>query len=278
MIRTRRGNPISTGRAIATGLSVLLLAPPLWADEGTYTEGDEDRHLQFMHPLVSDSPSPTTTLGFDYALTKKTHEGDEVDHGMKLEGEIAPARWISFEMELPYTISDRDEEANRHNLDNLELFAKFASFALEDEGILFGGGLGLTLPTGNSKNEIGSDRLVVIEPFFDAGFKRGIFEAVGFLRFGIPTNENSRDPDWMLRWNLSFLVHASSMFAGLLEFDGNRGWGGEEDGETIANITPGLRWNPSDDPNLWFGTGVSLPLTNDEDFDVRWRLIAFYQF
>ena len=82
----------------------------------------------------------------------------------------------------------------------------------------------------------------------------------------------------LISWNVSLLAHLSPMFAGLLEFDGERGFGGEEDGETIVNVTPGLRWNPSDEPSLWFGTGVSLPLTNDEEYDVRWVLSAFYEF
>jgi len=269
------GSVLTLMVAMALGLGSSSLSAEE-AVEGESEPGQEEFRL--MEPLVTENPLPETRLRFDYALKKETHERDATDHVMRLDAEFAPVRGLSFEVQLPYIVSDRDEEANRHNLADLKVIAKFASFVLEDEGVLLGGGLDLEMPTGNSENDIGSDRLVMIEPFVSAALSREFLETIAILQFGIPANENSEDPDWTIGWNLSLLAHISPMFAGLLEFDGERGFGGHEDGETIVNVTPGLRWNPSDDPGLWFGTGVSLPLTNDEEFDVRWVLSAFYEF
>ena len=152
---------------------VLVLAVPaaVRADDHDHA-GDHEAGqatLHFAHPLISESPSPDTKVRADYALAKETAEEDALIHQVTLEGEYAPVRWMSFEIDVPYTVADRDDEPNRHNLDNLEVAIKLANFSLEDEGILLGGGLELGLPTGNSSNDIGSDRLVVIEPFLDMG-------------------------------------------------------------------------------------------------------------
>lgn len=234
--------------------------------------------LHFSHPLVSESPSPDTKVRSDYALMKETVEEDALVHRVTLEAEYAPFRWMSFEIDLPYTVSDRDEESNRHNLDNLELAIKLASFIFEDESVLLGGGLEVELPTGNSSNDIGSDRLVTIEPFVDVGVKKGDLEVVGFLSFGFPENDNSEDPDWELGWNASLLYRATPRLTAILEFDGERVWGGEEDGETVAHVSPGLKLRPFSSPNFEIGTGISLPITNDEEFDLRWIFSAFYHF
>ena len=68
------------------------------------------------------------------------------------------------------------------------------------------------------------------------------------------------------------------VLAGILEFDGERVWGGEEDGETVAHVSPGLRMNPLADHDFAVGTGVSIPITNDEEFDLRWIVSIFYHF
>jgi hypothetical protein len=253
------------------------------AEEGGESRGAEDATdtppgLFLTYPVFADTPSPNTTARLDYALAKQTDEGDALEHQLRLEGQFAPVRWLGLGLVIPYTIADRDEAPNRHNLDDVEVGLKLASFGLESSGVLLGGGMALTLPTGNSDNEIGSDRRVWIRPFVDGGLRRGPVEATAFLRFAVPANENGDDPDWALAWNGSLLVHLTSIAAAVVELDGERTWGGDVDGETIVNVSPGLRWNPADDPNLWFATGVQVPVTNDERFDVRWQLSAYYQF
>ena len=208
----------------------------------------------------------------------QTAEEDALVHRVNLEAEYALFRWMSFEIDLPYTIADRDEESNRHNLDNMEVAIKLASFIFEDEGLLLGSGLEVELPTGNSSNDIGSDRLVTIEPFVDFGLKKGDLEVVGFLSFGFPENDNSEDPDWELGWNASLLYRATPRLAAILEFDGERVYGGEEGGETVAHVSPGLKVKPFRSPHFEIGTGISLPITNDEEFDLRWIFSAFYHF
>jgi hypothetical protein len=77
---------------------------------------------------------------------------------------------------------------------------------------------------------------------------------------------------------LSFLYHVTPRIEGLLEFDSEHVFGGEEDGNTVVNITPGLKIAPFASHKLTIGAGVSLPITSDEEFDVRTILSIFYHF
>ncbi len=65
---------------------------------------------------------------------------------------------------------------------------------------------------------------------------------------------------------------------GLFEFDSENVFGGEEDGNTVVNITPGLKVAPFTSRNLTIGAGASLPFTSDEEFDVRAIFSIFYHF
>ena len=54
--------------------------------------------------------------------------------------------------------------------------------------------------------------------------------------------------------------------------------GGEEDGNTVVNLTPGLKITPFTSRNIEIGAGASLPITSDEEFDVRAIFSIFYHF
>jgi hypothetical protein len=102
---------------------------------------------------------------------------------------------------------------------------------------------------------------------------------VGFVGFGIPTNEDGEDEaDLELSWNISLLYHVASRLEALIELSGEEIFGGDEDGTSIVDITPGLKVAPFDGQPAKLGIGVSLPLSNDKEFDVRMVLSAFYHF
>jgi hypothetical protein len=232
----------------------LLWAPAVGADADDATE-----RLHFEHPLVSESPSPDTKLRLDYAY--------------------AFAPWGSFEVDLPYTFVRPDGGPTVSHLDTVEVGVKLASFALAEQGLLLGGGLELGLPTGDGGKDIGSNHLLEIEPFLDVGWRWRRLQVVAFLAFGIPTNENDEDEaDLELGWTVSLLYRPTSRLEALLEFDGGEVFGGEEDGHTLANVTPGLKWRVLQDRNLKIGAGVSLPITDEREFEVRPLFSIFYHF
>ncbi len=98
---------------------------------------------------------------------------------------------------------------------------------------------------------------------------------------GDPHRSGPRSPleaDVELGWNASLLYHLSSQVELLLEFNGERVFGGEESGHSTAAIAPGVKLAPMRDQNLMIGVGVGLPISNDEDFDALVVFSVMYHF
>ena len=246
-------------------------------------EGGEAReHLEFSHPLVSNTPQPETYVRFTYEYfnePRHEHEPGADRHTLTVNMEYALLRSFSLELFVPYTFLNPDKGSSTNRLDNLELVGKYASFAFEEHGLLFGGGLALDLPTGNEDKGIGSSHIWVIEPFLDFGYRANRFELVGFTNFGFPVNEGHEDEaDLELSWNLSFLYRITDRFQYLVEFDGQHDFGGEKDGFNMVNISPGIKYQVLKNRKLYLGASVRLPLTQDKEFYVAPRFSVFYHF
>lgn len=52
----------------------------------------------------------------------------------------------------------------------------------------------------------------------------------------------------------------------------------ENEHRTVLNLTPGLKVRPIPGRELLLGIGVGVPLSQDQDFDTRAVLSAFYHF
>jgi hypothetical protein len=251
----------------------------LASEEGEGSEAGEP--LEFSHPLVSNTPQPETYVRFLYDYfnePRHEHEPGADRHRLTVGAEYAPIRSLGLELFVPYTFLNPDEGSSTDRLDNLELSAKYASFAFEEHGLLLGGGLALDLPTGDEDKGIGSSHTVVIEPFLDFGYKLNRFELIGFTNFGFPVNEGHEDEaDLELSWNLSFLYRIKDRFQYLLEFEGEHDFGGENDGFNVVNISPGIKYMVLKN-RLSLGASVRLPLTQDKEFYVSPRFSVFYNF
>lgn len=257
----------------------------------SYSLGDEDstHHnggLHFSHPLISESPTPDTKIRLDYFFLDVDGEVEDEELGeegegpsrfkestIRLELEYAFTRNISIEANVPYTFLDVKGGSNENNFNNIEIGVKTATYILEKYGILLGGGLEFGLPTGSDRKGIGSDNIFEIEPFVDFGYKVHNLEVVGFLSLGFPVNQKGdQDEGDELGYNLSFLYHIGNSLQALLEFDGERVLNGEEDGEFVVNIDPGVKVAPFNNKDIQIGFGAGFPLTDDEEF--KYRLIA----
>lgn len=271
-----RGNyDASKLRTWALSLLLAIMTPSSFALAG---EPSGHQHgLHFSHPLVTESPSPDTKIRIDFIATD---EPDGNEYTAQLELEYAFARWISFEVTLPYTFARPDAGENHSNLDTVEVALKLASFALEKYGVLLGGGLELGLPTGDDREGIGSNNETEIEPFLFAAWQKGSFEAVTFLTFTIPVHQSKDERDEVdleLGVNISFLYHLGDAITAMLEFDGKTILEGTKE-QTVVNITPGIKLRPIRDVPLDIGVGVSVPISHDKKFDVRTLVSAFYHF
>ena len=192
---------------------------------------------------------------------------------IRLELEYAFNRNISVEADIPYTFLDVNQGSDENNFNNIDVGLKLATFVLEEYGILLGGGIEFGLPTGNDRKGIGSDNIIEIEPFADFGVQIQDFELIGFLSLGFPVNQNGdQDEGDELGYSMSMLYHLGDILELLLEFNGETVLNGEEDGESVLNIDPGIKVAPFNNKDLKFGFGAGFPLTDDEEF--RYRLIG----
>jgi len=245
-------------------------------DVHSHDPHSHDGPLHFAHPLIAESPSPDTKIRFDGF----TFDGDENSDQVRLEAEYAFHPSFSLEIDVPWTSLD-EEGGSRSDLDNVGLGLKFANFAFADRGLLLGYGLEFGLPTGDDTRGIGSDNVLEIEPFLSLGVLRGRFELVSFIEFGIPTNQHEdegQEVETEMGVNLSLLYHASQRLQVLVELDGETVLSGDEEGESVVNVTPGVKVRPITDSPLWLGLGLGTPVSSEEEFDTRVVGSVFYHF
>jgi hypothetical protein len=116
-----------------------------------------------------------------------------------------------------------------------------------------------------------------LEPFADFGVKIHDFQVIGFLALGFSVNQKGDQNEGdELAYALSMLYHLGSVVEILLEFDGETVLNGEEDGESVLNIDPGIKFAPFKSKDLKFGFGAGFPLTNDKEFEYRLIGTVFY--
>ncbi len=257
----------------------------LSADDG---HSHTKKGLHFSHPLISESPSPDTKIRLDYFffdVEGESEEGEEEEgggfkeHTIRLEAEYAFSRNISLEVNVPYTFIDPDEGQGEDHFNNIEVGLKLASFIFEEYGLLLGGGIEFGIPAGDDEKGIGSDHIIEIEPFLSMGYKYNNFELVSFLSLGFPVNQDDgEDESDEFGYNVSLLYHLTESIVALLEFDGEVALNGEEDGESVLNIDPGIKIMPFNNKDIQIGIGAGFPLTEDEAFEYRLIGSLFYHF
>jgi len=284
-------------KSISTYLlaGILIAASPLFslpdvnADE---EHSHSNRGLHFSHPLITESPSPDTKFRVDYIFLDVDGEIEDEELGEEGEGpskfkentivlefEYAFTRNISIEADIPYTFHNVDGGSNENNFNNIEVALKLATFIFEQYGVLLGGGIEFGLPTGDDHKGIGSDNILEIEPFLSFGYKLDNFELVSFLSLGFPVNQKGdQDEGEELGYNVSMLYHITDYLEGLIEFDGETVLSGEEEGESVLNMDPGIKIAPFNNKDIKIGVGAGFPLTRDEEFKYRIVASLFYHF
>ena len=232
--------------------------------------------LHFTHPIFTESVSPDSKLRADFA---QEWEEEGTAKEVELEGEYTFHHDFSIEVAAPFVFLSPDVGSSESGLGNLEVSFKFANLGFAERGVLLGYGLEFGLPTGDSNKGIGSGNIWEIEPFFNFGVLTGNWEIVGWTRFGIPTNQNmSQEVETEFHYDLSTLYHFSTRFQGLLELNGGTGLSGDEAGEGMVSLSPGIKVAPFSGNNaLFVGVGGRFPL-GDEELDAELRAAVFYHF
>ena len=252
-----------------------LYLPVSASGQEEHVDDGHSHGLHFAHPLFSESITPDTKVRFD---SGREWEAEGTASELELEAEYGFHPAFSIEVVAPYHFVRPDAGPNESGFGNVELALKFANFAFEDKGLLLGYGLEVGMPTGNDATGIGNGHIWEIEPFLGIGFMTGNWELVNRTRFGIPINQDpGEEVETELHYDFSALYHFSPRLQGLLELNGLVGLSGDEAGEGMVSLSPGIKVAPFAGHTLFVGLGGSFPL-GDEELDARLKLAFFYHF
>lgn len=262
-------------------LVVILAASfPARAQEHAHDNGhSQSDRLHFTHPLVTESVSPDTKVRLDYVFTTPGSA-----YELEFEGEYAFHPAFSIEAGVHYDLS-------QGGLGDTHVLFKFANYAFAERGVLLGYGVVFGLPTGDHDDAggarghhghahaAGDSDIYEIEPFLNAGIRRGALEISGWARFAIPTNQETQsEVETNFRYDLSALYHVGPRLDVLTELNGAWGLSGHASGDATASVVPGVRLRPFTGVNFVGAIGMALPLTYQESFDSRVILSLFYHF
>jgi hypothetical protein len=228
-------------------------------------DGHAHPDIDIAHGIVTETPVPETTFMLSYALVGS---GGAREHALVASFEYAFVREFGLELTVPYALLDPAGGGPAGRLGNVELAAKWATYAFADRGLIPALGVAVGLPTGRDERGVGSDHVIDLEPFARIGWVRGPLQVVGTVNLGIPLNQapDERDAERLtLAHNLALIYEVRPHVQALLEFNGESTFGDEERHAVYAS--PGLTFEPFADESVNVGVGVSLPLTGDRDFD-----------
>lgn len=265
-----------TARLAALALAFARVSAPASAQDththtGTHTHEQHVASLHFTHPLIAESVSPDTKLRVDFSRPEPS-----ADVTWELEAEYAFTRAFSVEIGTHY-------ESESHEFGHTHVFAKFANYSLGDRGVLLGFGLGVGIPSSSSEEMVpdshthdSHEDAYEIEPFINAGLKRGNWETAGWMRYthGFATDEAPASD--RVSYNLVTLLHATALIQPLLEVHGVAV--GNDAAPESASVTPSLRLVPFKGKGLAIGAGVSFPIAGSREYDSRLALSAFWHF
>lgn len=245
-------------RAELALLICVICGAALSAEDHGHEHGSGSE-LDFWHPLITESPFPEREIDFSYQHLARSRDEDKRDvESFSIGGEYALWKNFSLEAHAPAAWPDRGGGVE---LGAIDLGFKYASFALEDRGILLAAGLEAELP--NEDVERGEDRRWGLAPFFGAGIKRGPWEFIAFARPALSFHGRT---DVDLEFDVSILRFIHKRVALLAELNGSSRMNGTGRGDTTLTVSPGIKFQPFiNDHNIEFGVNATIPVTSRRD-------------
>jgi hypothetical protein len=259
-------------------IAALFLLPLNRVTAQEHEEDHDHSHLHFSHPLVTESPSPDTKVRLDYLGARTSGVAGVHENVFRVEGEYAFNHSVSLAIVAPVISRTAPATERASGLGNIELSLKAASLAFGEDGLLLGGGLSAALPTGSDTKGIGSNHIVELEPFIDAGYKRDAVELVGFATLSSTFRRRAgEEAERSLAFDFSALYRIQPRLEGLFEVTTERALIGDESGSQETFVAPGFKVYPFTNRNLMFGASVEIGTGAVSDTRAL-LLSAFYHF
>jgi hypothetical protein len=242
-----------------------------------HKEHSHEDHLEFSHPIFTESISPDTKFRFNYENTK---EDDSMSsHGFDFEAEYAPVPAFSIHLDIPYTVLKPQGASSISHLEDVELALKFANFAFAKHQALIGYGISFGFPTGSDVKGIGSDHILSIDPFFNGGIMWRKWEWTANFTFDIPAHQlPQEDLQPGLETRLTALYHLDPRWQLLLEGGNSTEIGHRTARERNFDIAEGVKFQPTPHKPWIFALGIRQPLGNNSEFKYQGMFSIFYHF
>ena len=242
-------------------------------------QNHHDEGFHFSHPLITESPSPDTKVRFDYFYRRFRSGQRATENTARVQFEYAFRPTFSIEINVPYTFRHVEGDPRVNHADSMDVALKFANPVFKEHHVLLVYGVEFALPTGSDSKAIGTSHIVDVSPFFGAGLKREKLEVIGFSSVSVPANKRTGDEDaTTLGYQLSFLIKPTTSIQPLIELDGRTELNGPGRGNTVVNVSPGIKFRPLNSEHWQIGAGVGFPITNRKDFGTRFIASVLYHF
>lgn len=183
----------------------------------------------------------------------------------------------------PLHIRNNFGTANTSGFGDVEAGVRYVLLSLEDgDPFQLAFGFNVLAPTGNVTRELGIGH-AVIEP--EVLFLHKVTETTfvqGQLSVGAPTAGAGRTTEFGYNIGIGHVfrdIAYGDYFkfpTAVLEANGETGIGGMAAGESILDLTPGLRWTVGS--KMFAGVGMSIPVTQDRQFEQQFIFSLIYRY
>lgn len=211
---------------------------PLRADDGDDRQWRPEQLFFATPPYPPEQGEVELTLG---ASLLDWRDRQEIE--VMLEAEYGITDAFQIGIAVPYRFLRLDGEEDEDGIGDIELEALY-NFAGTDSPLIASASLGISLPTGSEKRDLGEGK-VEVEPALLLGAHFGpaaLYGNVG-ASFGGETAFNYAVAG----------AYAMGAFTGIVELAGSHS--SEED---LLYLTPGLAWLPWDNAQVLFGVPIGL--------------------
>lgn len=274
----------SSRRSISSGRSVVRSQPMLYDDGSVrYTDVEVAEEIPVPDLFRMEAPFVERNLRMDYLATNNL-EGDPLDESRFFaELSYSFSERFGLVFAAPYLIRDDEFGPDPSGFGDLEIGARFVALGSESEDAFrVALGLNVLIPTGDESRGLG-EGVSVIEPeillfqmLADSTF------AQAQLSLGIPTGGVGKSNELGYSFGIGHVLRDLSTpewfkYPTLtLELNGGSLVGGIGAGETVIDITPGLRWSIT----KWGFGGIacSAPLTDTLEFDYQLIVSFIYRY
>ena len=231
----------------------------------------------------TEAPFVERNVRFDYLAIHHLQEPFANEDQLFTEVSYSFTERLGVVFSAPVHIRDNFGAPDASGVGDVEVGVRYVWMSYEDrDPIQFAFGFNVEAPTGDEDRELGEGH-AVLEP--EILFLYKITEPTfvqGQLSVGVPTAGAGRTTEFGYNLAIGHVfvdIDHGDYFkfpTAVLELNGEAGLGGMEAGESVVDLTAGLRWAMGS--KMFAGVGMSFPVTKDRHFEHQFIFSLIYRY